>query len=264
MKRQAVMLCALSMGWITTLVGDGVSPPKGQEVVSKKSVEDRIKEARIFVSQITQDNKEVLNLVSALEKDLLKAYREGALDDAEFDLILEGMEFASDRHKEQTRKNKEKSPYITHPLLVTRILLEQGHVGDARVIVASLLHDTVRDGVATQEEIEKRFGSVVSKYVAELSEDKDVPRTERKRRQILDATHQSAGAAQIRLADQLCNLQELRLNPPEDWTRARVDEYYQWAQTVIDRLPPSNNELKKAASDLISEYWHEQEATTKH
>jgi len=96
-----------------------------------------------------------------------------------------------------------------------------------------------------------------------MTDNKEASRAERKRQQVIEAAHQSVGAAQIKLADQLCNLKELRSGAPEEWSKARIDEYYQWAQTVIDRLPAANPELKKAASQVITAYWDDQDLASR-
>lgn len=230
----------------------------------KKSFSERMKATYAFVSETTKENEETLMLVARLQERLTKAYAdERSLDDAQIDLILEAVEFATDRHKDQIRKNKGKSPYITHPLLVTLYLVEDGKVRDPQLITAGLLHDTVRDGVASSDEIQKKFGKQVALYVKEMTDDKAATRAERKRQQVIEATHQSMGAAQLKMADQLCNLRELHDTPPTDWSRNRIDEYYQWAQTVIDRLPDANPDLKKATTQVIEEYWKDQEKTRK-
>lgn len=263
-KKQFIFsLLALSSTCFSSVAFADASVPVVQGEV-KKNFELRMKQTRVFVAQVTGDNKETLQLLDRLQTNLTKAYTdEHALDDAEIDLILAAIEFATDKHKDQVRKNKDKSPYITHPLLVTLYLVEDGKVRDSQLITAALLHDTVSDSVATSDEIQKKFGKQVALYVGEMTEDKGAPRAERKRRQVIAAAHQSLGAAQIRMADQLCNLKELRTTPPEDWNRTRIDEYYHWSQSVLDRLPTANPELKKATSHVIEEYWQDQEKSAK-
>ena len=52
--------------------------------------------------------------------------------------------FAATKHKHQTRKNPQKTPYINHPLAVARILAEVG-IRDLPTLQAALLHDTLED-----------------------------------------------------------------------------------------------------------------------
>lgn len=48
--------------------------------------------------------------------------------------ILEGIHFAATKHKDQRRKDPEKTPYINHPIGVAYILLKEGGVYDTDVL----------------------------------------------------------------------------------------------------------------------------------
>src|SRR5689334_21040807 len=116
-------------------------------------------------------------------------------------LILKALSFSAEKHKSQRRKGAEESPYINHPINVAQLLWEVGGVREIATIVAAILHDTVEDTETTPEEIEENFGQVVRKLVEEVSDDKSLPKAERKRLQIEHAPHLSLGAKQIKLAD---------------------------------------------------------------
>lgn len=60
------------------------------------------------------------------------------------------------------------------------------------------------------------------RLVADVSDDKSLPKEERKRRQVEHATHISTAAQQIKIADKLCNLREILSNPPTGWSVCRV------------------------------------------
>jgi len=49
---------------------------------------------------------------------------------------------------------------------------------------AALLHDTVEDTDTTMDEIEAEFGAEVAGIVAEVTDDKSLPKQERKRLQV--------------------------------------------------------------------------------
>jgi guanosine-3',5'-bis(diphosphate) 3'-pyrophosphohydrolase len=134
-----------------------------------------------------------------------------------------------------------------------------GEVRDPSIIIASLLHDTLEDTQTTADEIEDKFGSQVAGYVREVTDDKSLAQEARKRLQVISAAHKSKGAAQIKLADKLFNLNDLLSNPPSDWTTARIDRYYEWAQSVVDRLPKVNDNLFQAVDNMINAYWENQE-----
>ena len=91
-----------------------------------------------------------------------------------------------------------------------------------------------------------------------MSEDQSLSYVERKRQQVIHASKCSKGAAQIHLADKLYNAIELLRNPPEGWSSVRIDRYYQWMQSIIERLPQANDALKKEVEKVIDSYWESQ------
>jgi len=92
-----------------------------------------------------------------------------------------------------------------------------------------------------------------------VTDDKSLEGEVRKRLQVINASHKSAGAAQIKLADKLYNLNDLMRAPPAGWSQARIDQYYEWAQSVVDRLPKANDKLFAAVDDVINTYWEKQQ-----
>ena len=52
--------------------------------------------------------------------------------------ILEAVQFAAIKHKDQRRKDPEKTPYINHPIGVAYILWKEGGIHDSRVLQVSL------------------------------------------------------------------------------------------------------------------------------
>ncbi len=168
--------------------------------------------------------------------------------------ILDAMVFSAEKHQYQKRKDPQGTPYIIHPIGVSYTLAHLGQVRDADVLIGALLHDTVEDTDTTFEEISARFGLKVEGYVREVTDDKSLSKEERKRLQIADAHHKSSGAALIKLSDKLYNLTDLSQNPPTDWPQKRIDEYFLWAQQVVDQLPPVNSQLKQAVDEVINSY----------
>src|SRR5205814_343912 len=80
---------------------------------------------------------------------------------------------------------------------------------DYEVLSAALLHDTVEDTATTHEELLDAFGSRIARIVAEVTDDQDLPKHERKRLQIEHAPHLSDGAKLVKLADKICNLRDV-------------------------------------------------------
>ncbi len=170
----------------------------------------------------------------------------------ELSKVLDAASFAARKHTGQKRKGSDGQPYINHPLEVASMLANTGEVKDVDVIVASLLHDTVEDCGVTFDEIGDRFGSVVADYVREVTDDKTLPKAERKRLQVEHAPHLSNGAKQIKLADKISNIRDILDNPPEDWTLERRREYVEWGKSVVAGLRGANAALEESFESVVA------------
>jgi guanosine-3',5'-bis(diphosphate) 3'-pyrophosphohydrolase len=151
-------------------------------------------------------------------------------------LIADALDFASHAHRDQKRKGAEAAPYINHPIAVMRILAVEGDVNDPVVIAAALLHDTIEDCGVTRAELESRFGPDVACVVAEVTDDKRLPKPRRKELQVEHAPHISARAKLVKLADKIANVRDVGQRPPSNWTVERRHEYAQWGKRVVDGL----------------------------
>ena len=160
-------------------------------------------------------------------------------------LILKAAHFAAKKHRDQRRKDKAMSPYINHPISVAKIISEIGNVEDPEVLAAALLHDTIEDTKTTPEELIDNFGERVCSLVQEVTDDKSLPKMERKQRQIEHAKEISEGAALIKLGDKISNVTDITNTPPIDWDSNRRLEYFEWAEKVINNCPKVNTSLEK-------------------
>ncbi len=145
--------------------------------------------------------------------------------------------FARSAHAGQTRKGAAAEPYIEHVAEVARFTAMWG--GDEDAVVAAWLHDTVEDCGASLDDIARRFGAAVAALVRELTDDKSLPKAERKRLQVAHAPAKSAAAALIKVADKTSNVGALALSSPADWPRERLIAYVDWAEAVVAALPDS-------------------------
>jgi guanosine-3',5'-bis(diphosphate) 3'-pyrophosphohydrolase len=164
----------------------------------------------------------------------------------ELALLLKALAFAAHKHRDQRRKDAEASPYINHPIALADVLVNEGGVTDYEVLCAALLHDTVEDTATTHEELVDAFGSRVARMVAEVTDDKRLPKQERKRLQIEHAPHLSEGAKLVKLADKICNLRDVAEHPPAKWDLARRRDYFEWAKRVVDGLRGIHPRLEAA------------------
>ena len=151
-------------------------------------------------------------------------------------LIFKALEFAARKHRDQRRKDLEASPYINHPINLVNLLWNTGGVSNPAVVMAALLHDTVEDTATTFAELRQEFGEEVEQLVREVTDDKSLPKQERKQRQVEHAAHLSQKAKLVKLADKISNLRDIMASPPADWSSDRKREYFAWAKQVVDQL----------------------------
>jgi len=158
--------------------------------------------------------------------------------------ILKALRFAAVKHRDQRRKDVEVSPYINHPIEVAELLARVGGVTDLVILQGAILHDTIEDTKTTPEELEDAFGAEVRCVVEEVTDDKRLPRAERKRLQIEHAPHLSERAKQIKIADKISNAQSVTRTPPIDWPLERRRESLDWAEKVVAGLRGCNQSLE--------------------
>ncbi len=89
------------------------------------------------------------------------------------DLLESAINFAAEAHSGQKRKMSD-IPYILHPMEVATIIGTM--TSSPEVIAAGLLHDTIEDTPATEEDISANFGLRVLELVLSETEDKMVDR----------------------------------------------------------------------------------------
>jgi GTP diphosphokinase / guanosine-3',5'-bis(diphosphate) 3'-diphosphatase len=160
-------------------------------------------------------------------------------------LVVKAANFAAFKHRNQRRKDADASPYINHPIALAMVLSNEAGIVDPIVLCAALLHDTVEDTETTLEELQKTFGKTIASTVMEVTDDKKLPKKERKRLQIVHARTASRRARLVKLADKICNLRDIASSPPAKWNLRRKRKYFDWAKQVIDALRGTNRTLEK-------------------
>src|ERR1035438_8147432 len=132
-------------------------------------------------------------------------------------LIRKAWDFCVQHHKGQMRASGE--PYIIHPLEVAEVLAEMKL--DATAIAAGLLHDSVEDTPATNEEIEAGFGDQVAHIVEGVTKIDKIQFANREDRQaenvrkMLLAMVTDIRVVLIKLADRLHNMRTLEHLQPD-------------------------------------------------
>ena len=161
-------------------------------------------------------------------------------------LLLKALAFAAHKHRDQRRKDRAASPYINHPIALASVLVREGRVDEIPVLCAALLHDTIEDTSTTRKELKRSFGARITRIVAEVTDDKRLPKATRKRLQVEHASRISREAKLVKLADKICNVRDVLRRPPAGWDRRRQREYFDWAKEVIDELRGVHPRLEKA------------------
>lgn len=150
--------------------------------------------------------------------------------------LIQAIAFAAAKHCNQRRKDAQASPYINHPIALANVLANEAGVTDEVVLMAAVLHDTVEDTDTSDAELAEIFGEEVARIVMEVTDDKSLPKAERKRLQIEHAAQISDRAKLVKLADKICNLRDVVAMPPVDWDSERKQDYFDWARRVVDPM----------------------------
>jgi len=171
--------------------------------------------------------------------------------------IMAAAEFAAERHAMQRRKGRTAEPYVNHLLEVAALLARTADDLDTNLIVAGLLHDVIEDAGVTHEYLAARFGDDVAALVAEVTDDKSLPKETRKALQVENAAKKSARAQALSAADKIANMRIVAISPPANWTLARRVEYICWARQVVGRYNKLNGRLAaefQQVSDQLQEW----------
>jgi guanosine-3',5'-bis(diphosphate) 3'-pyrophosphohydrolase len=166
--------------------------------------------------------------------------------------LIEAASFAAQRHTGHQRKGNDNQPYINHPLEVANLIANVGQVDDIDVLIAAILHDTVEDVGVTKAEIVQKFGERVAGIVMEVTDDKTLPKEERKRLQVEHAPHLSTEAKLVKLGDKISNIADVATNPPNGWDLERRKQYIDWGEAVGKGLRGVNGVLEKKFDDTIA------------
>jgi (p)ppGpp synthase/HD superfamily hydrolase len=137
----------------------------------------------------------------------------------------EAIRYAHDLHRDQGRKGTT-IPYISHLMVVAALVVEHG--GDEDQAIAALLHDAAEDqgGLATLNEIERRFGTSVAEIVSDCTDAWVEPKPEwraRKKAYLAKLPTKPKRSLLVSLADKVHNaeaiLYDFRALGDALWTR---------------------------------------------
>jgi (p)ppGpp synthase/HD superfamily hydrolase len=177
---------------------------------------------------------------SETTKNILSDQREAGLVGP----VLKALKFAAQKHTRQRRKDSDASPYVNHLIDIAEILAGVGGIADITTLQGAILHDTIEDTQTTADELESVFGSEVRRLIQEVTDDKRLPKLERKRLQIEHAPYLSTRAKLIKIADKISNVRDVTHAPPTEWTLLRRREYLDWTERVVSGCRGCNHALE--------------------
>lgn len=174
-------------------------------------------------------------------------------NETEIKTFIKALSFAAEKHRNQRRKDAKASPYINHPIALADVLANEGNITDIETLCAAVLHDTIEDTDATVEELKEIFGQKITAIVLELTDDKSLPKSVRKQKQIEHAPCCMREAKLVKLADKICNLRDILSAPPVKWSTERKNAYFKWAEDVVKSIRGTQFELEVIFDNLVKE-----------
>jgi GTP diphosphokinase / guanosine-3',5'-bis(diphosphate) 3'-diphosphatase len=195
-----------------------------------------------------EEKKEIVRLY----RDLLKCLKP-KLKPGDKDLVRNAFEMATDAHKTMRRKSGE--PYITHPIAVAKICVEEIGLG-VRSTICALLHDTVEDTDITLDDIKREFGTEIARIVDGLTKignltDQNASIQAENFKKILLTLTDDPRVIIIKLADRLHNMRTMDSMKREKQIKISSETVYVYAP-LAHRMGLYN--IKTEMEDLSMKY----------
>jgi guanosine-3',5'-bis(diphosphate) 3'-pyrophosphohydrolase len=176
----------------------------------------------------------------------VKSYDPNADEDA----INRAYVFAMKMHGSQLRASGD--PYFSHPIEVAGILTR--YRLDSASIITALLHDTIEDTPATQEDIDKLFGSEIGRLVDGVTKlnrielQSDHAKQAENLRKLVLAMSEDIRVLLVKLADRVHNMRTLHyISKPEKRRRIALETMEIYAP-LAERI--GMQEIKMELEDL--------------
>ena len=135
-------------------------------------------------------------------------------------MMRKALDFARLAHNGQ--KRDEGTPYITHPIRVANILMDEVSSMKSEMICAALLHDVIEDCNITMKELKNNFNDVIAHMVKLLTKDPSIEN--HKRVYYENIMHASDQVRLLKVCDRLDNLRSLRFNSNKAKMRRYISE----------------------------------------
>ena len=173
-----------------------------------------------------QENKEIVRRYRSLLRVLKPKLKTG-----DKQLVRTAFEMSVEAHKTMRRKSGE--PYIFHPLAVAMICVEEIGLG-VRSTICALLHDTVEDTDVTLEDIQREFGTEITRIIDGLTKiatvvDNNTTQQAENFKKILLTLTDDPRVILIKLADRLHNMRTLDSMKREKQLKVSSETVYVYA-----------------------------------
>jgi guanosine-3',5'-bis(diphosphate) 3'-pyrophosphohydrolase len=149
------------------------------------------------------------------------------------------------------RKGGGNEPYINHLAEVANLLAAATDGADAELVAAAWLHDTIEDTETTREELAGKFSERVASLVTEVTDDMNLPKAQRRQKQIEDAPHKSPGAKLIKIADKISNIRARIVARPNKEQRDDLADYVAFSEKVVAGCRGANAKLDAEFDEAV-------------
>ena len=166
-------------------------------------------------------------------------------------LVSEAAEFAASRHTGMARKGRGNEPYVNHLAEVANLLAAVTGGRDAELVAVGWLHDTIEDTATTRDELAEKFNERVANLVVEVTDDMRLPKSERRRLQIVESPGKSSSAKLLKIADKISNIRARIHSDSTAEERADLKDYVDWAEQVVAGCRGGNAALDQMFDDTV-------------
>jgi GTP diphosphokinase / guanosine-3',5'-bis(diphosphate) 3'-diphosphatase len=163
-------------------------------------------------------------------------------------LLIQAAHIVAEWHANQRRKGAAAEPYVDHLLEVAALVSEV--TTDPDVIIAALCHDAIEDQQIPADTIANYFGRHVADIVLEVTDDKTLPKAQRKALQVSTAAGKSREARLVKIADKISNVRSIKRSPPAEWSERQKLDYVQFCRDVVAQCRGTSAHLESIFNSL--------------
>jgi (p)ppGpp synthase/HD superfamily hydrolase len=160
--------------------------------------------------------------------------------------VLKAADAAARWHVHQRRKGAAQEPYINHLIEVAMLAADATGGVDSNLVMAALLHDAIEDCKVPKRLIAEIFGDDVASLVDEVTDDKNLPKEVRKRKQVETSPNKSPRGKILKLADKTSNLRAIAASPPATCLRGGDKALVKLGRDLMQRA--SNSDCAASSS----------------